>query len=264
MQRSYGMMVVLLLAVCAACCFGMSQGSAAAEAPKVEPLRVGVTPNYPPMIFKLNEKITGLEADLAERLGRELGRPVLFVELSWDQQIPALLEGKIDIIMSGMTITEARKVRITFSEPYLKSGLLAAIRAGDSGKYTSVKTIMADFPGVGVMEGTTGEAYVRKNMSKSPRIVTVSKVGNAAAELKARRIDVFIYDAPAVVWLVSENEADLRVVRELFNEEYLGWGLRRDDPELLVRVNAALGRWKKDGTLKEAVLRWLPYWKQFD
>ena len=96
------------------------------------PLRVGITPNYPPMIFRLNEKITGVEADFAMRLGRELNRPVQFVELEWDQQIGALLEGQIDIIMSAMTITDARKVRIYFTDPYLKSGLVAAIRAEDA------------------------------------------------------------------------------------------------------------------------------------
>ena len=261
MQRSYGTMVMLLLAALVVCCFATPQNSPAAEESQVDALRVGVTPNYPPMIFRVNEKITGLEADLARRLGKELDRPVRFVELAWDQQITALLEGKIDIIMSAMTITDARKVRINFTDPYLKSGLLATIRAGDSAKYNSVKSIVADFPGVGVIEGTTGEAYVRKNMSKSPRIVKLSKVSDAASELRSRRVDVFVYDAPAVVWLVSENEADLRVVRELFSEEYLGWGVRRDDPELRAKVNAALENWKKDGTLKDTVLRWLPYWK---
>ena len=263
MHKSHGI-IGLLLMTFVLCGCAMTQAVAAAEERKGDALRVGVTPNYPPMIFKMNERITGLESELARRLGQELGRPVLFVELGWDQQITALLEGRIDIIMSGMTVTEARKVRIAFTDPYLKSGLLTAIRAGDAAKYTSVKSIMADLPAVGVIRGTTGEAYVRKNMSRSPRIVTLPKVSDAASELKSRRIDVFIYDAPAVVWLVSENDTDLRVVREVIDEEYLGWGVRRDDQELLAKVNAILANWKKDGTLRETVLKWLPYWKLFD
>ena len=235
-------------------------GSATAQDVALEksPLRVGITPNYPPMIFILNDKITGVDADLAIRLGNELNRPVQFVELGWDQLISALLEGKIDIIMSGMTITDARKVRINFTDPYLKSGLVAAIRAGDASKYKSAKSIMSEYPTVGVIKGTTGEAFVRKNMSKPSRIVTLMTSRDAAIELKDRRIDVFIHDAPAVIWLVSENEADIRGVWDPFNEEDLGWGVRKGDDYFLKQVNSILQRWKQDGTLDEILRHWLP------
>ena len=235
-------------------------GSAAAQDIAVEmpSLRVGITPNYPPMIFKQNEKIIGVDADFARRLGKELNRPVQFLELGWDQQIGALLEGDIDIIMSAMTITDARKVRINFTDPYLKSGLVPAIRAEDASKYNSVKSILADYPTVGVIKGTTGEAFVRKNVSPLSRIVTLMKTSDAAFELQARRIDVFIHDAPAVIWLVSENEADIRGVWEMLNEENLGWGVRKGDEGLLKQVNSILRRWKQDGTLDGILRSWLP------
>jgi ABC-type amino acid transport substrate-binding protein len=222
------------------------------------PLRVGITPNYPPMIFKLNGRITGVDADLAGRLGKELNLPVQFVELGWERLISALLEGEIDIIMSGMTITDARKVRINFTDPYLKGGLVPAIRAEDASKYKSAKSILSDFLAVGVIKGTTGEAFVRKNMSKSSRIVTLMKASDAAIELKDRRIDVFIHDAPAVIWLVSENEADIRGIWEPLNEEDLGWGVRKSDDGFLKQVNSVLQRWKQDGTLDEILRIWLP------
>jgi len=227
------------------------------------PILVGVTPIYPPVIFKMNEQITGLEADLARRLAAELRRPIKFVEIGWERQIPTLLEGKIDIIMSGMTITQARQVRITFSEPYLTSGLMIAFTAENASQYTSLKNIMESFPAVGFVAGTTGEVYARKNFREENRMVPVKSANEAALALKNRRIDVFVYDAPAVVWIVSENEAELKLLPELLNIEYLGWGLRQDDRELLVRVNTLLSKWKNDGTLKETILKWLPYWKHF-
>lgn len=226
--------------------------------PETPSLRIGITPDYPPMIFTVNEKITGVDADLARQLGKELNMPVQFVEMGWDQQIAALIEGRIDIIMSAMTITDARKVRIDFTDPYLKSGLVAAIRAEDTSKYKSAKDILSAFPAVGVIKGTTGEAFVRKEMSKSPRIVTLTKTSDAAYELKGRRIDVFIHDAPAVIWLVSENEADIKGVWEPFNEENLGWGVRKGDDALLRQVNTILAKWKQDGTLNDILKTWLP------
>jgi polar amino acid transport system substrate-binding protein len=226
-------------------------------------LRVGVTPNYPPIIFKMNGQITGLEADLARRLAQELGRPFEFVEISWDKEIPALLERKTDIIMSGMTITQARQVRITFSQPYLTSGLMIAFAAENASKYSSLKNIIESFPDVGFVAGTTGEVYARNTFREGNRMVPVKSASEGALALKNRRIDIFVYDAPAVAWIVSENEADLKLLPELLNIEYLGWGLRQDDKELLGKVNEVLGRWKADGTLKEMILKWLPYWKHF-
>jgi ABC-type amino acid transport substrate-binding protein len=227
------------------------------------PVLVGVTPNYPPMIFKMNEQITGLEADFARRLAEELKRPVKFVELGWQEQIPTLLEGKIDIIMSGMTITQARQVRIIFSQPYLTSGLMIAFSAENVSQYPSLKAIKESFPAVGFVAGTTGEAYARDTFREGNRMVPVKSAAEAALALKNRRFDIFVYDAPAVAWIVSENEADLKLLPDLLNIEYLGWGLRQDDKELLAKVNAFLSQWKNDGTLKEMILKWLPYWKHF-
>jgi ABC-type amino acid transport substrate-binding protein len=227
------------------------------------PILVGVTPNYPPVIFKRNGQIAGLEADLARRLAAELKRPVEFVEMSWERQIPALLEGKIDIIMSGMSITQARQARITCSQPYLTGGLMIAFRAEDASKYTSLNNAMESIPAVGFVAGTTGEVYARDKFREGNRMVPVKSASEAALALKNGRIDIFVHDAPSIVWIVSENEAELKLLPELLNIEYLGWGLRRDDRELLVMVNALLNRWKNDGTLKETILKWLPYWKHF-
>jgi ABC-type amino acid transport substrate-binding protein len=231
--------------------------------PSQNPILVGVTPNYPPVIFKRSGQIVGLEADLAGRLSEELRRPVEFVELGWEKQIASLLEGRIDIIMSGMTITQARQTRITFSQPYLTSGLMIAFTAENASKYTSLKNTMESIPAVGFVAGTTGEIYARDKFREGNRMVPVKSANEAALALRNGRIDIFVHDAPSIVWIVSENEAELKLFPELLNIEYLGWGLRREDRELLVRVNALLNRWKNDGTLKETILKWLPYWKHF-
>jgi ABC-type amino acid transport substrate-binding protein len=260
MTRRYLIIIFAILLVglggCAA--NGVKTGQASSN-----PILVGVTPNYPPVIFKTNDQITGLEADLARRLAGELGRPIEFVEISWERQIPALLEGKIDIIMSGMTITQARQARITFSEPYLTSGLMIAFNADNASKYGSLKNIVESFPDVGFVAGTTGEVYARDKFREGNRMVPVKSSNEAALALKNRRIDIFVYDAPAVVWIVSENEAELKLLPEMLNIEYLGWGFRWEEQELLVRVNALLSKWKNDGTLKQMILKWLPYWKHF-
>src|SRR5215470_1179537 len=63
-------------------------------------LRVGISPIYPPLAFKENNELKGVEVDLANKLGQTLGTKITFVELPWDQLIPAVNSGKIDVIMS--------------------------------------------------------------------------------------------------------------------------------------------------------------------
>lgn len=235
-----------------------------AEKVNSKPIRVGVSTDYPPIIFKLGKKISGVEADLARRLAKELNRPLKFIELKWGRQIPTLMEGKTDIIMSGMSITRARKVRIDFTDHYLKTGLLAAVRLVEGSKYKTTVDIMKSYTTVGVVRGTTSDVFVKKNFPNVSQIIVLAEARDGAFELKRRVIDIFVHDAPSIIWLVSENEADLTAVWEPLNEEFLAWGVRRDDPEFLAQINSILKKWKKDGTLNKVLKRWLPYLKLSD
>ena len=152
--------------------------------------------------------------------------------------------------MSGMTVTEARRARINFTDPYLKSGLVTLMRAGDAAKFLSLRDIQEGFVTVGVVSGTTGEAYVRKNFLNAANIISVRRASDAPYLLTNMRIDLFVNDAPSIVWLVSENEGTLKGFWEPLTVDYLGWGIRADDKGSLMEVNAALNTWKRDGTLK--------------
>ncbi len=252
-------------------------GSVAAQpAPRGDVLRIGITPDYPPLIFKVNVpkkaisdlgestggEIKGAEADFGNLLAKGLQRTPQFIELRWEQLIPALIEGKIDMIMSGMSITDARKVRIDFTEPYMKSGLMTLMRSEDVPKYPTLESIKQSFTNVGVVKGSTGEVFVRRNFTRTQSIIAMTRASDSIYPIKNRRIDLLVHDGPAIAWLVSENEADLRGFWEPFNEEHLAWAVNRGDKELLVRVNSMIRKWKSDGTLHEILKRWLPSLKQ--
>ncbi len=136
-----------------------------------KPLRVGVTLNYPPVIFTEGGNVAGVEADLARLLAGALGRPLQFIQMRREEQIPTLMAGTTDIIMAGMTRTKAREARMTFSDSYLKSGLLVAMRTEDAGEYSSTQSILQSMANVGVVKGTTGDVFVQKNFAHARRIV---------------------------------------------------------------------------------------------
>ncbi len=88
-------------------------------------------------------------------------------------------------------------------------------------------------------QGTTGDVFVQKNFPNS-RTIALSKSGDAPTELKRRSTDIFVYDGPAIMWLVSQNEANFLAIKKPLNEEFLACGVRRDDEALLATVNKIL------------------------
>ena len=111
---------------------------------------------------------------------------------------------------------------------------------------------------MGAIEGTTGDVFVQQSFPNARR-VAFSIASDGALALRRRTIDVFVHDGPSIAWLVSANEADLAGLWQPLNRESLAWGVRRDDPQLLAQANESLGVWKRDGTLTEVLVRWLPY-----
>jgi polar amino acid transport system substrate-binding protein len=137
--------------------------------PDINILRVGVTPNAPPLIFKQANEIVGLEADFARELAKYLDKTLRFVELKWEDQIPALLENRIDIIMSGMTRTALREVRISFTNRYLESGQMALIRREDAARFSTGIFSLSTSSAIGVIENTFGEYFVDERYSSVER-----------------------------------------------------------------------------------------------
>jgi ABC-type amino acid transport substrate-binding protein len=164
-------------------------------------LRVGVAPVSPPMIFKEGSKITGLEADFAQALGKYLSRPIKFVELPWEDLIDALVSDKIDIIMSSMTITRAREFRIAFSDPYMRIDQMALIRATDKNRYTLFVDAAATRT-FGVKKGTTGDALVQQEFPRAKRKYFKSDEEGATA-LRKGKIDLFIDDS-SMIWRLMD------------------------------------------------------------
>lgn len=246
-----GFCLVGLIALLPACRTTMTGSS-----PKPTDLIVGVCPDYPPLMFTQNDRILGAEVDLASELGKALGRHVRFIEIRWEDQIDALMQGRIDIIMSGMTITDARKVRIAFSDPYLQLGIMPLVRTRDAKKYSSAESILSGDARIGVKKGSTADVFANRNCRSSS--ITYVLPTDAYFFLVNRRIDVYLHDGPGVIWLAAEHEADLQAIRKPLTKDEIAWGLRKDDPELLDSVNRILAGWKKDGTLQRILDKWLP------
>jgi polar amino acid transport system substrate-binding protein len=221
------------------------------------PLRVGVSPVFPPMIFKQGKELAGVEVDFARALGEKLGRKVVFVEIDWKDQTESLTAGKIDIIMSSMSMTPARQARIAFSAPYLQISQMALARTDEQYRF-ALGFPKANKVRLGVKKGTTGDFLVQREYPKARRKTFVS--GEEAAQaLLAKEIDLFISDSTLIYWLGGTHESQgLAVAPMVFNQEYLAWGLRKSDTATLESVNRFIAKARQSGELDRILKRWIP------
>jgi polar amino acid transport system substrate-binding protein len=220
-------------------------------------LRVGVAANYPPIIYKQGKSIVGLEAELAERVAADLGKSVRFVESDWENLVTDLEAGKFDIIMSGMSITRARQMRLAFSYPYLTISQMAMVERRHRQQYISSVSILRHSGKVGVVASTTG-AYLAESQFMNAEIVTYSNSEKGIKALGKGKIDIFIHDAPHVLWLESQHEmAGLVSLPYVLTQEPLAWAMRKQDHATVEKINASLSRWYKDGSLDKAIKNWI-------
>ena len=132
MMKRMGWILVLAVGLLAGC---SSNGHGELEG---EALRVGVMPDYPPLVFREEGKVVGLERDFAEQLSQDLERPFSLHEYTQLSDLfAALKNNEIDIIMSGISITPARQKAFAFSLPYTTIGQMATIRLDRSQEHTS-------------------------------------------------------------------------------------------------------------------------------
>jgi polar amino acid transport system substrate-binding protein len=231
---------------------------AAPKAPAGGPLQVGITPNMPPLIYRQQNQIVGLEAEFARGLAAHLGRRLVFRELAWEDQIPALLEGRVDIIMSGMSITDLRRVRIAFCTPYAQTGQMALVRRSDVRRFQTGYYSLVEIPSIGAVRNTTGNVYVRSNFPDN-RQQFFDTPDDAVRALLRRRIDILIHDAPFVMMAAAKFESQLTPMPTLFTSEYLAWGVRKDDLAMREAANGYIDELKRTGRLQEMVNRWIPF-----
>ena len=253
-------MGICIAALCQVLGCAASQPATQAEgaAPEKPVLRVGVCANAPPLIFKKAGDYAGIEAELAKGLAAQLGMTPRFVDCPWNDLIPELLGGKFDIIMSGMTITKERSVRITFTEPYLKSGQKCLVRNENKNQFLTTGAIQYTTMRVGAEQGTIGDFLVQREL-KLAKKQSFSSSEKGAKALMAGTVDLLVSDGPIIWWLASTYESKGLTTPPFFlTEEYSAWAICKDNPKLMDSANLFLDGWKKNGRLKEVLRRWMP------
>ncbi len=218
-------------------------------------LRVGLEPGYMP--FEMKDKkgnIIGFDVDMAKAMAKAMGVKLKLVPTAWDGIIAGLLTDKFDILISGMTITQERNLKINFANPYISVGQTILANKKFAGKtwkdldkpeYTIVTKL-----------GVTGEIATRK-MFKHAKIRTFETEADAAQEVLNGKADAFVYDKPYnAIFFANKGKGKLIHMDQDLTYEPLGWAVRKGDPDFLNWLNNFLNQAKHDGVYERIYNKW--------
>lgn len=212
-----------------------------------KPFIVGMELEYPPFeTIDAQGNPTGASVDIAKALGERLGREVIIENTSYPGLIPALYSGKIDAIISSMTINEERAKRVDFSDPYTTAQLV--MLANKDSKVQSPADLNDPSVTIANKTGTIGALWARTNAPKA-KVRNFDKESQGVLDVAQGKSDVIIYDPLAIARYYKRYPDTTRTIMEPL-PGVNGWGIaiRKGQPELLAQINKFIAEAKVDGT----------------
>ncbi|MEQ8965428.1 MAG: transporter substrate-binding domain-containing protein [Azospirillaceae bacterium] len=241
----------------------LAASMAAAPAAAQDMVRIGTEGAYPPYNYTDSDgNLVGFEIALGNAMCEEMGVECEWVAQDWDGIIPALLNERYDMIMAGMSITDERRERIAFSQPYVADP--AYFVAAEDSDYMSAETvedIKAALEGasVGVQTATIHQNFIEQHLGDSVDMRLYDTQENMELDLTSGRIDAALADGAA--WRAFFEREDGGGYGyfgpALTGQEYpvfgegVGVGLRQEEEALQTMVDEALTVLKEDGTIAE-------------
>jgi polar amino acid transport system substrate-binding protein len=215
---------------------------------------VGSSATYPPFAYETPTKeIVGFDVEVIEAVAAKAGLRVRLVNTPFTGVFASLNNGDLDLIISGVTISERRRQSYDFTRPYFEARQLIAVR-----KDSSVRSLQ-DLAGrtIGVVTGSTGDDVASRAFGKtSGNIRRFDTTPLIVAELAASGVDAVIGDNGVIAYRVQER-SDLKTVSDPgFPKEYFGIVVKQGNARLRDALNGGLAAIIADGTYARIYRKW--------
>jgi len=195
-------------------------------------------------------RIIGFEVDIADAIGRRLGRRPEFVQNQWDGLIPGLGRGNYDMVISGLEITPDRSAVVAFSRPYYVTYLRIAVRreTGDISSFDDLR---------GRRVGTLKGSLAHRMLEARGDVVVSSYDGqvNCYEDLDNGRLDAVLLDDIIALYNVTPMPG-LKLVGPPVGRIEYGIAIRLEDTGLVAEVNRALDEMIASGELRRILDDW--------
>ena len=276
MKKLIAVLMALCMLVSAVCLF------ASCDKGDENTLVMATNAAFPPSEYKDGDKIVGIDAEIAAAIADKLGMKLEIMDVDFGAVLTGVAEGKYDMGMAGITVTDERKETMDFSDTYATGIQVIIVNDGSSiaslddlwnfdeeGNPVSLKN--TDIK-IGVQQDTTGDIYSSSAISgwgfndlnddesiKTDRVVRYKTGAEAVAALKTGKVDCVIIDNEPAKSFVAANEGIhiLEGENEYAVEDY-AICVDKGNTELLDKINKALAELKADGTIDGIINKYIP------
>ncbi|KEP71710.1 amino acid ABC transporter substrate-binding protein [Thioclava sp. BHET1] len=235
---------LIAIATLAAFGAGAAQAATLAEIQKAGVFRVGTEGTYPPFTYHdASGNLTGFDVDIARAIAAKLGVKVEFLEGRWDGLIAGIDADRYDAVINEVGITDARKKKYDFSEPYIASKAALIVRSDDD----TIKSF-AD------LKGKTAAQSLSSNFGQIAKdngadLIGTDGFAQSIALVIQHRADATVNDSLSYLdFKKHKPNAPVKLVATLPNADYSGVIIAKNQPKLLAAINTALDEMKADGT----------------
>ena len=210
---------------------------------------------FQPYEYYDGDKIVGIDAEIAAAIAEKLGMTLQISDMEFGSIITAVMEGKADFGMAGMTVTEERLQSINFSSSYANGVQSIIVKEGSAIK--SVDDLYAEGVTykVGVQLATTGDIYSSDDFGDE-NVMRYPNGNEAVIALANGDVDCVIIDNEPAKALVVEN-AGLTILDTSYADEDYAICVAKENTELLEKINVAIDELTADGTIDAIVAKYI-------
>lgn len=237
---------------------------------------------FPPYEYKEGDKIVGIDAEVAEAIAKKLNMELVIEDVDFGAVLTGVAEGKYDMGLAGITVTDERKKTMDFTESYATGIQVIIVKDGSSikslddlfvfntdGDPVALKNTNIK---IGVQENTTGDIYSSDAIAnwgfndlnedgsiKTDRVQRYKTGAEAVSALKTDKIDCVIIDnEPAKSFVAANTGIHILEGENEYAVEDYAICVKKGNKDLLEKINKALAELKADGTIDKIVNKYIP------
>jgi polar amino acid transport system substrate-binding protein len=236
----------------------LSSDSVLEEIKKRGTLRIGLSTFVPWAMRDKKGDLIGFEIDVGKRVAADMGVEIEHIPTAWDGIIPALLAGKFDAIISGMSITMKRNLTVNFTHPYANTGyiLVGSTAMAQKKDLKTLEDYNSSDITIATRRASTGAIAAQKNFPKA-KLIYFDDGTMGIQETANGKVDATTSTPPKAAYDIEKRPGKLFVVdKTLMSPTREAFAVRKGDPDILNWFNNWIDNVKASGWLQERHAYW--------
>lgn len=261
MTRSYGnflrIITLCILFTGLAVTQAATAGQALARIQDKGELVLGTSGNMPPMSQKLEDgKVVGFDVDLARLMASGMGVGLTIKTMPFNELLPALQKGDVDVVLSNVTINPQRNLKVAFVGPYMTSGKCIVTKEESLARASEAENLNVPETRLAALSGSTSAEFIKVLLPKAT-LTLVEDFDGGVRMVNDGKVGGLLTDYPICLAMEKKYpDAGFVSVFSLLSYEPIGIAIPADDSLFLNWTENFLVRVEGTGLLEELAVRW--------